>query len=94
MEPDHDPNDIPLAKACLKALKQIEDAIAEEEAKSLVASLPNVNKILEKQDRFVISTGKYTTTSLQGFDSRSEHLFNGQEILRRYRTITHPLFRG
>lgn len=84
MEPDHDPNDIPLAKACLETLQKLQDTLSEEETKNLEASLPTVHKILERQDRFVISTGEYTTTSPQGFDSHSEHLFHGQEILRRY----------
>ncbi|KAK7687912.1 hypothetical protein QCA50_009131 [Cerrena zonata] len=94
VEADHDPNDTSLAKACLETLQKLQDAISEEESKNLEASLPTVHKILERQDRFVISTEDYTTTSLQGFDSRSEHLFNGQAILRSDHDVQEVFSRG
>lgn len=47
-------------------------------------SVLTVTKILEPQDRHIISTGAYTVASTSGFSSTSVHLFDAREILRRY----------
>lgn len=46
-------------------------------------SLPSATKILQPQDKHIISTGGYTIASDSGFTSRSEHLFYGQQLLQR-----------
>ena len=47
------------------------------------ASVLTVTKILEPQDKHVVSVGEYTLSST-GFPSTSEHVFNAHDILRRY----------
>ncbi|CAL1715011.1 unnamed protein product [Somion occarium] len=81
VDTDRDSNDTLLVEQCLATMRRLQEIISSEQSKSLEASLPTVSKILEPQDRYVISTGSYTVTSSQGFTSRSEHLFNGQQIL-------------
>lgn len=45
--------------------------------------LPTVTKILEAQDKYIISTGAFTSSSVPPFESKSEHLFRGQELIQR-----------
>ncbi|KAF8966338.1 hypothetical protein BDZ97DRAFT_1809094 [Flammula alnicola] len=47
---------------------------------SVSDSLPSATKILQPQDRYLISTGQYTHGS-PGFTSTSSHLFNAKAIL-------------
>lgn len=42
-----------------------------------------VTKILEPQTKYIISKGRYTSTSQSGFTSQSEHLLNAKQMLLR-----------
>ena len=46
-------------------------------------SLPSISKILQPSDRFAISTNQYSVSSA-GFSSRSSHLYNARQLLKRY----------
>lgn len=46
--------------------------------------IPSAAKILQPKDKHIFSMGGYTSPSSVGLMSRSEHLYNGQELLRRY----------
>jgi len=50
---------------------------------SVSSSLPSATRILQTQDRYLISTGHYTHSS-PGFTSTSSHLFNAKAILDKY----------
>jgi hypothetical protein len=52
----------------------------------LSTSLPSAAKILQPQDKHIISAGNFTVSS-PGFESKSEHLYNAQEVLERYEPI-------
>jgi len=44
-------------------------------------SSPSFATTLERGDQFLISTGQYSLTGTQGFNSNSSHLFNAKAIL-------------
>ncbi|THH21185.1 hypothetical protein EUX98_g8430 [Antrodiella citrinella] len=77
---DHPREELPTAADYARLLHDVEQAIEAGESKNLEASIPTVTKILEPQDKHVISTGQFTLSS--SFTSRSEHFFSGQQILR------------
>jgi hypothetical protein len=49
---------------------------------SLQDPLPSATKILEPGDRYIISKGGLTVSS-PGFVSKSEHLYNAQQLIER-----------
>ena len=51
--------------------------------RDLEKSLPTVSKILGTQNKQIISTGPLTSSTGPAFQSHSEHLFRGQELLHR-----------
>ncbi|KAF8159510.1 hypothetical protein B0H34DRAFT_796751 [Crassisporium funariophilum] len=68
------------AERVLKLFDEIESTIYDCGLKSVSDSLPSATKILQLQDRFLMSTGQYTHAS-PGFTSKSSHLFNAKAIL-------------
>lgn len=88
--------DLPaLAEDSVRHLKNVDEVIESDARKSLEMSLPNVTKILEPQDKYVISTARgYTSMSQQGMTSKSEHLFNGQHTLHSDFDVVEVFSRG
>ncbi|KAI0794029.1 hypothetical protein C8Q74DRAFT_1246439 [Fomes fomentarius] len=64
------------------------------ESQSRDQQIPSAVKILQPKDRWIISTDEYTTASTTAFDSRSEHLYNGQQLLRSGLDIHEVFSRG
>ncbi|KAJ3515173.1 hypothetical protein NLJ89_g1914 [Agrocybe chaxingu] len=81
------------AEQALKLFDDIESAIYDAGLKSISDALPSATKILQPQDRYLISTGLYTY-SPPGFVSKSSHLFNAKAILDNDPDISEVFSRG
>ncbi|KDR80671.1 hypothetical protein GALMADRAFT_91189 [Galerina marginata CBS 339.88] len=81
------------AERVIKLFDDLESAIYDAGLKSVSDSLPSATKILQTQDRYLISTGQYTHSS-PGFSSTSSHLFNAKAILDIDPKITEVFSRG
>lgn len=46
-------------------------------------TLPSATKILQPKDNHLISSGHFTTTS-PDFVAKSDHLYNGKQLLEQY----------
>ncbi|TCD71860.1 hypothetical protein EIP91_003203 [Steccherinum ochraceum] len=80
---EHSQDELPMLSHIATLFDDVELTVESEESKTLEASIPTLSKILEPKDKHIISTGHYTLSPPQnGFTSRSEHFFNGQQILR------------
>ncbi|TFK51618.1 hypothetical protein OE88DRAFT_1698645 [Heliocybe sulcata] len=85
-----------LAERSAVVLKDIRRAIKDDEERKRAgadAQLPSVAKILQPQNRHVISRGPWTVTS-DGFKSTSEHLYDGHQLLSRDTSIVEIFSRG
>lgn len=81
------------AEEAIKLFEDLESAIYDAGLKSLSESLPSATKILQTQDRYLISARQYMHSS-PGFTSTSSHLFNAKAILDRDSEITEVFSRG
>jgi len=79
------------AKDVLRLFDEVDSTIHDAEVKSLSESLPSATKILQPQDRYIISTGQYSQIS-PGFSSKSNHLFNAMATLSSDSDITEVFF--
>ncbi|THH21504.1 hypothetical protein EW146_g64 [Bondarzewia mesenterica] len=63
-------------------LTSIKSCIAEQESRwGGETPLPSTSKILQQRDQYILDTGHGTTVSSPDFASRSEHLYQGQELI-------------
>ncbi|KAI0923963.1 hypothetical protein AcW1_006762 [Taiwanofungus camphoratus] len=84
-----------LAGKAYDILGDMQSAITEQGKKTAAeVSLPSATKILQPQDKHIISTGGYTIASDSGFTSRSEHLFYGQQLLQSDLDVLEVFSRG
>ncbi|KAF9530489.1 hypothetical protein CPB83DRAFT_851016 [Crepidotus variabilis] len=74
-------------------LSEIESVAREQSLKSISESLPSANKILQPQDRYLMSTSQYTLGS-PNFSSKSGHLFSAKAILDTDPGISEVFSRG
>jgi len=81
------------AKDVLSLFDEVDSRIYDANQKSLSESLPSATKILQPQDRYIISKGQYTNIS-PGFSSKSNHLFNAMATLSSGSDITEVFSRG
>ncbi|TBU44016.1 hypothetical protein BD309DRAFT_893366 [Dichomitus squalens] len=65
-----------------------------EEAQAGENHIPSATGILQPKDKHIVSMGEYTSPSCSGLISRSEHLYNGQELLRSGLDIHEVFSRG
>ncbi|KAH9852031.1 hypothetical protein C2E23DRAFT_868869 [Lenzites betulinus] len=68
--------------------------VVEEKTRLKDETIPSATKILQPKDRYIIASGEYTTTSTAGFTSRSEHLYDGQKLLRSDHDVVEVFSRG
>ncbi|RPD64248.1 hypothetical protein L226DRAFT_611828 [Lentinus tigrinus ALCF2SS1-7] len=90
---DHDLDLTWLADETVSLIGNIEEVVVEE-AQMRDKQIPSAAKILQPQDRYIISKNEYTSSSAAGFPSRSEHLYNGQHLLRSGLDILEVFSRG
>ena len=69
-----------LYQASSALLANIQGLIDHEEASNAETPL-TAAKILQPKDKFVIATSEGTTVTSPDFSSRSEHLFNGSQLV-------------
>jgi len=81
------------AKGVLSLFDEVDSRIYDSNQKSLSESLPSATKILQPEDRYIISTGQYTKIS-PGFSSKSNHLLNAMATLSSNSDITEVFSRG
>ncbi|KAH7927349.1 hypothetical protein BV22DRAFT_1007247 [Leucogyrophana mollusca] len=82
-----------LRESAARLLQDIQSAVLEATKRSLEASLPSATKILQPKDNHLVSTGQFTSSS-PGFVPKSEHLYNGKELLEREPEILEVFSRG
>ncbi|KAH9941515.1 hypothetical protein B0H21DRAFT_780155 [Amylocystis lapponica] len=86
---------LPMAQQIIDVLSDMQRIIAEEQKKAeTYNAMPTATKILQPEDEHIISTGDYTKSSSSGFTSKSEHLFNGQQLLQSGLEVTEVFSRG
>ncbi|KAF8906236.1 hypothetical protein CPB84DRAFT_1813866 [Gymnopilus junonius] len=94
VDEDDDAADLQIAsEKATKLLDDLESTIYHSSLQNLTDSLPSATKILQTQDRYLISTGQYTHGS-PDFSSTSSHLFNARAILDLDHTYTEVFSRG
>ncbi|KAJ8586900.1 hypothetical protein M405DRAFT_771033, partial [Rhizopogon salebrosus TDB-379] len=81
-----------VSEAASKLLQDIDKVIAAE-AKRVSETLPSATKILQPKDNHVISFGHFTTAS-PDFVAKSDHLYNGKQLLEQEPHITEVFSRG
>lgn len=69
-----------LYQASSALLANIQGLIDHEEASNTETPL-TAAKILQPKDKYVIATSEGTTVTSADFSSRSEHLFNGSQLV-------------
>ncbi|KAI0708854.1 hypothetical protein C8T65DRAFT_649708 [Cerioporus squamosus] len=70
------------------------DELVTNQAQNKDQQLPSAAKILQPKDRYIIAKDEYTSNSAAGFTSRSEHLYNGQQLLRSGLDVLEVFSRG
>ncbi|KAI0766594.1 hypothetical protein BD413DRAFT_568904 [Trametes elegans] len=83
-----------LADDTVELIENIHKVLAGEKSQSKEAQIPSATKILQPQDKYIIAKDDYTTTSSTAFVSRSEHLYNAQELLRSDHDVLEVFSRG
>ncbi|KAF9054526.1 hypothetical protein BJ165DRAFT_1439577 [Panaeolus papilionaceus] len=78
---------------CVEETIESRGKVAEPKISRLADSLPSANKILQPQDRHLISTGTYSCRSAN-FTSKSSHLFKAKAILNLDHGIKEVFSRG
>ncbi|KAJ6620615.1 hypothetical protein B0H10DRAFT_2163467 [Mycena sp. CBHHK59/15] len=79
LEPD--PTSLsPLAEQVSALAASIKDTMDDLALKSAVDFLPSATKILQQKDRYAVASSHFTICSVD-FESRSDHLYNAQEML-------------
>ncbi|KAI0372716.1 hypothetical protein BV20DRAFT_990959 [Pilatotrama ljubarskyi] len=68
--------------------------VREEMSQNEEQQIPSATKILQPKDKYIVVTDEYTTTPPAGFTSRSEHLYNGQQLLRSDHDVLEVFSRG
>jgi hypothetical protein len=69
-----------LYQASSALLANIQGLIDHDEASNTETPL-TAAKILQPKDKYLIATGEGTTVTSAEFSSRSEHLFNGSQLI-------------
>ncbi|EPQ56355.1 hypothetical protein GLOTRDRAFT_138110 [Gloeophyllum trabeum ATCC 11539] len=96
---EHDSEELDLqslAEKSVAVLQEIRQAIKdddEEKRTGVNDPLPSVANILQPKNRHVISTGPWTVAS-EGFNSKSEHLYSGHQLLQRESDVLEIFSRG
>ncbi|KAH7914595.1 hypothetical protein BJ138DRAFT_1205594 [Hygrophoropsis aurantiaca] len=90
---DSEPDTVGLRQLSAQLLQDVDDAISEEVKRELESSLPSATKILQPKDNHLISKSRFTLSS-QGFIAKSEHLYNGKQLLERELDILEVYCRG
>ncbi|CDO75837.1 hypothetical protein BN946_scf184951.g35 [Trametes cinnabarina] len=82
--------------ACMAAetIESIMKVVADEQIRLKDEQIPSATKILQPKDRYIVAVDEYTTSSTLGFDSRSEHLYNAQQLLHGDYDVTEVFSRG
>ncbi|EMD38908.1 hypothetical protein CERSUDRAFT_104200 [Gelatoporia subvermispora B] len=81
-------------------ISAVRDALAESQNKEInlsrgaEAAIPTATKILQPQDKHVISKGEYTMSNNAGFSCNSEHLFYGKQMLESDSDVLEVFSRG
>ncbi|OJT02904.1 hypothetical protein TRAPUB_6574 [Trametes pubescens] len=83
LDMDHTLDLAQLADNAVELIESLSQAAEEGDLRVKDIQIPSATKILQPKDKYVIASDEYTTTSSAGFNSRSEHLYDGQELLRR-----------
>ncbi|OJA10703.1 hypothetical protein AZE42_01056 [Rhizopogon vesiculosus] len=81
-----------VSEAASKLLQDIDKLIAME-AKRASETLPSATKILQPKDSHLISSGHFTTAS-PDFVAKSDHLYDGKQLLEQEPHITEIFSRG
>ncbi|TFK83138.1 hypothetical protein K466DRAFT_555542 [Polyporus arcularius HHB13444] len=82
-----------LADDTVALIRSMEELVMDQ-AQKKDQQLPSAAKILQPKDKYIISTNEYTSSSAAGFTSRSEHLYNGQQLLRSGMDVLEVFSRG
>lgn len=69
------------------AIFNLMTVVADDCTRELEGSALTVTRILEPQDKHIVSAGSYASTSSAGFSTTAPNLFNAREILHRFALI-------
>ncbi|KAL1943046.1 hypothetical protein VTO73DRAFT_4717 [Trametes versicolor] len=94
LDMDHTLDLAQLADDAVELIESLSKVIQEGKSRAKDAQIPSATKILQPKDKYVIASDEYTTTSSAGFTSRSEHLYDGQELLRSDHDVLEVFSRG
>ncbi|KAH9940920.1 uncharacterized protein BXZ73DRAFT_88593 [Epithele typhae] len=70
------------------------ETIVSEQSLTRDSQIPSAAKILQPKDKCIVATGDFSMTGTAPFMSRSEHLYNGQELLQSGLDISEVFSRG
>ncbi|KAL6298987.1 hypothetical protein BKA93DRAFT_808924 [Sparassis latifolia] len=94
-EYDSDAEQLPPAETVIAMLDRIRSVIVVEKQKAAAeATIPSAAKILQPEDRHVISAGGFTRSPSAGLSSETEQLFNGQQMLHSDLDVLEVFSRG
>ncbi|OSD02951.1 hypothetical protein PYCCODRAFT_1477255 [Trametes coccinea BRFM310] len=83
------------ADAAVEAIESMTRVIEDDKQQSKEQQIPSATKILQPKDRYVLVTDDgYTTSSPPRFDSRSEHLYDAQQLLHSAHDVQEVFSRG
>ncbi|KAI0334536.1 hypothetical protein GY45DRAFT_1343283 [Cubamyces sp. BRFM 1775] len=88
------PDTTELGHATVGLIQDITKVVEEDLLRAKDQHIPSATKILQPKDRYIVAMDEYTTVSSTGFDSRSEHLYHGQRLLRSDHDILEVFSRG
>ncbi|KAI0350698.1 hypothetical protein OH77DRAFT_1488693 [Trametes cingulata] len=83
-----------LADDTIEVIHKLLQIIEEQKSQNKEQLIPSATKILQPKDKYIIATDDHTTESSSGFTSRSEHLYNGQQLLRSDHDVLEVFSRG
>ncbi|KAJ8489172.1 hypothetical protein ONZ51_g3067 [Trametes cubensis] len=83
-----------LADATVELMQDIMKVVKEDSLRAKDQHIPSATKILQPKDRYIVAMDEYTTVSSTGFNSRSEHLYHGQRLLRSDHDVLEVFSRG
>ncbi|KAH9888958.1 hypothetical protein C8Q73DRAFT_766729 [Cubamyces lactineus] len=91
---DSVPDSMVLSDAAVQLVQDVAKVVKEDSLRATDQHIPSATKILQPKDRYIVAMDEYTTVSSTGFDSRSEHLYHGQRLLRSDHDILEVFSRG
>ncbi|KAH7890743.1 hypothetical protein F5I97DRAFT_1974491 [Phlebopus sp. FC_14] len=82
-----------LQQSAIRLLEEIERVIVTDVSRSLESSLPSATNILQSKDCHIMTTGQYTTASVEPFPA-SDIVYDARQLLEREAAVVEVFSRG